>query len=61
MYAGLENKSGKKIPNKFGAFEVLRSFTAQEQVGEHDGMMGDWMHGRMDGTMSGWLNGCTRG
>jgi len=33
MYAGLENKSGKKIPNKFGAFEVLRSFTAQEQVG----------------------------
>ncbi|KAF5832124.1 hypothetical protein DUNSADRAFT_12135 [Dunaliella salina] len=30
-YFGIENKSGKKIPNKIGAFEVLRSFTAQEQ------------------------------
>lgn len=31
-FFGLENKGGKKIPNKAGAFEVLRSFTDTEQV-----------------------------
>jgi len=32
-FFGLENKGGNKIPNKIGAFEVLRSFTDYEQVG----------------------------
>lgn len=31
-YFGLENKGGNKIPNKMGAYEVLHSFTPQEQV-----------------------------
>ena len=31
-YFGLENKGGHKVPNKIGAFEVMRSFTATERV-----------------------------
>lgn len=32
-YFGLEKKKGgRKIPNKHGSFEVLRSFTHEEQV-----------------------------